>query len=451
MPKKRSTNTAIARRLTALEQKLNTLTDRHAPQEPAGKLHRAAMRIENFGLTRIFAALGIWLFVISIAGFVISGIALYQEREARREEAQFRKLAQVATAWELLLTRASGDIGKGNVVNTIIVAEGQLEDADLSCKNAGLFRDGQCSAPPHYNDVVLGDDDFWENDPERTTCDGPSCDTRSYLTRTNFEGAIISRLTAEKLLLDENFNGVIGRDWIVRDADFSTVFTIDDSGNAVEQNFAAQFECVRCWFFDSKLSWKTARNFFSATLERSIVVIPAGAPLDLREYWGFESFLDTPVVFHRAGLEEATLNHFFSRNPEPFRWAKYVEWDLYEYGYLCASEQDIRTLWPHLEDLAKKKTARANLADRATSRKLHIEDVKQDLRYGIVQPRYWPTTCGEALASHGHADPAVILREGRESWLALQRKAYHCRYTFEEVEPLLRKRVLERLNPDGED
>jgi hypothetical protein len=93
-------------------------------------------------------------------GFVISGIALYQEREARREEAQFCKLAQVATAWELLLTRASGDIGKGNEVNTIIVAEGQLEDDRLSCQSAGLFRDGQCSAPPHYNDVVLDGDDF---------------------------------------------------------------------------------------------------------------------------------------------------------------------------------------------------------------------------------------------------------------------------------------------------
>ena len=70
-------------------------------------------------------------------GFVISGIALYQERKARREEAQFRKLAQVATAWELLLTRASGDIGTGNAVNTIIAAEGQLEDADYLVKARG--------------------------------------------------------------------------------------------------------------------------------------------------------------------------------------------------------------------------------------------------------------------------------------------------------------------------
>jgi hypothetical protein len=58
MPKKRPTNTAVARRITALEQKLDTLAERHAPQEPSGKLHRAAMRIENFGLTRIFAASG---------------------------------------------------------------------------------------------------------------------------------------------------------------------------------------------------------------------------------------------------------------------------------------------------------------------------------------------------------------------------------------------------------
>ncbi|MCX7564849.1 hypothetical protein OS189_00650 [Sulfitobacter sp. F26169L] len=61
MPKKRSTDTAIARCMTGLEKNLDLLAKRHVPQEPKDGTKRAAQAIENFGLTRIFAAAGVWL------------------------------------------------------------------------------------------------------------------------------------------------------------------------------------------------------------------------------------------------------------------------------------------------------------------------------------------------------------------------------------------------------
>ena len=88
-------------------------------------------------------------------------------RDERAQEAELRKLAQVATAWELLLTKVGGDIGKGNAITKIVSGANQMLGADLSCKAVGSYEDGQCLKAPIYTNVVFGDDDFWSDDPER--------------------------------------------------------------------------------------------------------------------------------------------------------------------------------------------------------------------------------------------------------------------------------------------
>lgn len=296
MPKKRSTNTAIARRITALEAKIDTLAKQYAPKAPVGGFQRAANAIENFGLTRILAAAGAWLVFVTVISFWFDYAARIEERTARLEEAEFRKLAQVATSWELLLTRAGGDIGKGNAINMIIAAQGQMQGADLSCKNAGVARDGICVSAPQYNEIVLDDNDFWAKDIDRTECSMfGGCETRSYVANTNFQNAKLRDLTAEKLLLDQNFNHVVGTGWRVRNAEYASVVLGDAQKTVFDRS--PEFTCDDCWFFDSTLSWQSVKSFSNPTLESTVVEMSQRWTEAEYDYWGFTTVIDFPVVF----------------------------------------------------------------------------------------------------------------------------------------------------------
>ena len=122
-------------------------------------------------------------------------------RDDRAQEAEFRKLAQVATAWELLLTKVGGDIGKGNAITTIVSGANQMLGADLSCKAVGSYEDGQCLKAPIYTNVVFGDDDFWSDDPERIH-PKYSWVTKPYIRSVNFRSSALLNLSAEELIVD---------------------------------------------------------------------------------------------------------------------------------------------------------------------------------------------------------------------------------------------------------
>ena len=431
MPKKRSTNTAIARRIGALEQKLDALAGRHAPELPAGKLHRAAMRIENFGLTRILAAGAAWLVLITVGSFWFDYITRDEERAARVEEAEFRKLAQVATAWELLLTRAGGDIGKGNAINTIVAAQGQLQGADLSCENIGVVMDGECVDAPQYNEVLLGDDNFWQDDTARNNCDQAGCDTKPYVLWTNFQGAFITDLIAETIRLGQHFDGVIGRNWIVRNAQLPQLFLI---GKEPQIDGSVKFTCSNYWFFDSELSWKSVAGFSNATIERSIVVLPSDNAVTPPKEWKFSTFLDSPVTFQRHSLSEAILADFFFPKEKPLDVSPFIEWDLYKNAEFCIAKADLTALWPRIAQRHKERESREISLMEEIVRKASEtgEEVDGRLLLAAMGQNEWPRTLEEGYGQLSYDISVAVFRDGRNHPRA-RPKAYSCKYKYADV------------------
>lgn len=122
-------------------------------------------------------------------------------RDDRAQEAEFRKLAQVATAWELLLTKVGDGNGEGNAITTIVNEANQMLGADLSCKAVGSYEDGQCLKAPIYTNVVFGDDYFWSDDPERVH-PKYSWVTKPYIRSVNFRSSALLNLSAEELIVD---------------------------------------------------------------------------------------------------------------------------------------------------------------------------------------------------------------------------------------------------------
>ena len=248
--------------------------------------HRSADKIEDFSLTRFVAALGIWLIIITLGTFWLDMIARNEERQARAEEREFRRLAQIATAWEVLLRPIGGDIGKGNALNTLIAGGQFVNNADFSCQAVGGFKDGVCVTPPQFNGLRFAEADFWATDPENVNDTGMNFGLVPYVGNVQFRGAAISDFRAEHLIINDDLADVDGSGWVVRLA----------RAEGADLNLG-DFICRDCAFYESELTWDIWRALPSAMLSNTTVYLPQ----DKREE--IEAMFDA-VFAERSGNPE---------------------------------------------------------------------------------------------------------------------------------------------------
>ncbi len=329
-------------RMDRLEAKLDAVIDRLPQPAPdtgwTAGLHKIADWLTGMWLTRILAALGIWALVVTIITLRQDITVRSEERADRIEEAEFRKLAQIATAWELLLTRAGGDIGKGNALNTIVEGGSQIVGADLSCEAVGIFEDGTCISPPIYTNVRFSEGSFWSSSDERQNCDFV-CFDQPYVREVNFAGAHIDGFIAEQIELDIFFEGVVGSNWHVRNARLRN--------GLVLYNSLTNFSCRYCWFFDSTFDYSLMDNIDRPILVSSRIVVDQEPEIDESGFNNdFITLLDRVVVFE---AETFVANEINARaDGSEFSVADNIYWQLYETTEFCLTEEDHQILKTHL-------------------------------------------------------------------------------------------------------
>ena len=413
-----------------LDRKIDSIIERLPANPPDRGLHRFATMLQGASLTRLLAALGIWLFVLTISGFVIEFFVRQEERNARREEAEFRQLAQIATAWEVLLTRAGGDIGKGNALNTLIAAGHLISGADFSCRAIGSYQDGVCLTPPEFNNVKLGFGDFWTED--RNPHSGQTEDGIVFFDNTTFEGANIFNLRAERLFLDRRFKGVSGSLWHVRNALPGRGRLVGDRWQEEDHKTAYEgFSCGACRFDSSMLPLDFILGMRGAIFVDTMILVPTG-------YLGRESnlgpggsavgrsqaFTDRPTVFVWAWDNDTTdaISHLVAEDA--------VLWESQKYLSYCASEIDFADLQEHWLTQKEQAEGEGDQEPIAPANEA-LEDLENRARYPV------------------RFDFADARGDDEQTYI--------CGLYFDTVEPVLAPRLLEMYHgyfgtsPDADD
>ena len=428
-----------------LEAKIDAIVERLPVPHPQKSGHRFANWLETGWGTRIVAALGAWLILLTIVAFWGERVVRSEERQARVEEAEFRRLAQIATAWEVLLTRSGGDIGKGNALNTLIAAGHTIGGANLSCDAVGVVEDGLCINPPEYNNVVLGDGDFWADDPDRLDCsfNAIGCYVPYYMDEVNFSGAGIEGLVAEKLRINDLFEGVRGEDWVVRNATSPHFDMSWASINPVRN--AAAFRCDDCAFYDSNLSWDVVQGFSSPTLVNSTIRIPDGMQIPSETEFEFTAYLDALPVFRRDGIQQAVANTWEDETLA-FDPAEYIEWSIYEGGRYCITIEDARRIQPFVFERLEQMRAQSIISQADYARESHLDGRKPrsvDLfPVVIMSARFDDDPRSEDFYVEG-----LFWRWGdqKHEMGVPESRNYNCGVPYVDVEPLIRERLVDRL------
>lgn len=410
-------------RLDRLEAKIDDIVARLPEPAPPKNGHRVADYLERGWGTRIVAALGVWAIALTIFAFWGEMVVRREERQARTEEAEFRRLAQIATAWEVLLTRAGGDIGKGNALNTLIAAGHEIQYTDLSCEAIGEFEDGVCVNPPQFNNVVLGDGDFWTGNANRLRCDGGfgGCYEPRYLAEVNLQGARISGLRAEGITLDKNFNGVEGEAWVARDVFATSSGVLGPSG----------FRCDQCEFYDSELAFGVIQSLEFPLFANSTVYVRESNRWSGGSY-RFLTFLDSPVLFRKPLLSDAVQAAWEDPTVE-FNPLDYVDLSLYENAHFCINEEDAHLLKSHLAERrdraeAQLATERRQSTDQPQIVLVHSEEdllFRELFEYRDFSQTYTLRTWDESAYPRREATTAQ----------------YYCGADLESVKPLLEQRI----------
>ena len=422
-------------------------------------------RVRRWPMTKLLDALSGWIAALTVIAVAVAIAAFWfdyqsrqEERAARQEERDFRRLAQIATAWEVLLTPVGGDIGKGNALNTLVAAGQVIDDADFSCRAVGTFRDGKCVTRPQFNGVRFGEGDFWVTDEGKLHDGGMDFFLLPYVRDVNFEDAVISDFTAENLFINEGFRNVTGRNWLVRGA--STFGFKLDLGT---------FTCRDCAFYESHLSWNILKSLVKFTLTDGVVFMPIKErdlierlfervsqpgrfrglvaekhpPLILEGYNSnfAQTHLEAPALFLWAEDDHVIIENFGPLNiGARQQWLPIIPfetfddalfWPMYREMSYCLNRQDYSKLRVHIRDLENKRQAEyeAENAAREKAGRLvyHFSNrlTHDEWGEGYTQPYQVPQR--QSLEDAFKAPPV---------------KQYKCNFDFEEVEPLLRKRLL---------
>lgn len=416
-----------------LEEKIDKIILR-LPRPPSddGPINLIARLIENSSVTRLLAAAGVWLFVFTLLGIVWEVRTRSEERVARQEEAEFRKLAQIATAWEVLLRPIGGDIGKGNALNTLISAKQIVRDADFSCEAAGTYIDGKCKNRPQFNNLFLGTEPFWEPDDH-----GDIGLFEGYVLDTNFSETEIHRLRAEYLEISNAFNFVKGSNWQVRNAyqyHFQT-----ESSNLIE------FACRSCTFYTSHLSFDFFRSLTIPTLIDVKIYIPKSNrtdALDILKNW------NTPRLNSSNEFSPRTQATTTLGNPVTFEFSEGPQGDgagmsfldvtpssslllpLYHDLDFCVTKTDYQSLLPHLLEIDSSKL------QKAEAFAVEQEGSESGVEFEMIVPsqRKWAST---------YATKLWVLPRTSTDWQRFGpvEELHECGYSYLEVEPLLLTRI----------
>ena len=350
-------------RLVRLEKKLDQLGRDLAPRRhETGKasrfFHRLADGIEGFSITRIIAALGIWLFLISIVAFVIDLRDRREERQARTEEREFRRLAQIATAWEVLLTPVGGDIGKGNALNTLIASNNPLEGADFSCAAIGVFQDGNCKSRPVFNGVDATGGHFWEG-PVRNLgqigqfdvgiggSEARYAPSRSALNGANLNESNWNGLQADGLEIGAHLSNVTGFGWTVRNALPGFNWYSGGLGSQAGRKSFEGFWCQFCSFHDSILPPEVMGSLEAPSLSNILVPVPFDylerqddIPVTLANASGAgTTFLDRPVMYVWSGFAGTPETQLIPEDG--------IIWDVNNRLSYCVDQDDAAWLLTH--------------------------------------------------------------------------------------------------------
>jgi len=448
-------------RMDRLEAKIDAVIDRLPEPAPdtgwTSGLHRRVRWFEGMWATRLLASLGIWLFLATLIGLYYESRIRAEERVARTEEAEFRKLAQVATAWEVLLTPAGGDIGKGNALNTLVKAGNRVINTDLSCQTVGTWRANRCVNPPVFSGLKLhAGDNLWD-EPQRDAPIIVGVGVRNYhLQNVNFDGAVITDLRASSLSFLSGFDNVRGSGWIVRNG-FSGAREMDWARGTRD------FVCRDCAFYQSRLDWPFMEGLFQTTISDSFVGLSSQAKLRISELaaqqditfghrasaidvaksgrimvndansFGFgwlTTHLSHPVVFVNFPwrLSEETASDFMigARNLTSVDdVVDRVHMPLYENLNYCVSKSDFAALAPYIASEISLGLAATQSLEAAYS-----EGAVSAYRAGLHSGKWADWGAGRQMLGPRSTRPVI----------------YKCGFRFQDVKPVLMQRLLEALS-----
>lgn len=105
--------------------------------------------------SKIVQLAGMVAAVVTVISVILTMEQVQEDLADRKEERESRRAERIERAWTRLLTRAGGNIGKGEALNTLI-AEGQnLSGLDLSCEAIGGWDDSakKCNKPPIFTRI----------------------------------------------------------------------------------------------------------------------------------------------------------------------------------------------------------------------------------------------------------------------------------------------------------
>lgn len=472
-----------------LEAKIDEIVNRlPIQQDSIGFVHRLAERINRFSFTRLLAALGVWLVLATGIGVYWEYNSRSEERLAREEEAEFRRLAQIATAWEILRTVIGGDIGKGNALNTLISADLPIGNVDLSCKAVGDYLDGICNKRPEYNGVALSSGSFWY-DEQPVSVDGPGGFSgppqQMLLEDVSFAGARMKQLVAEGLILDESFIDVDAHAWRIRGFSSSPRWYLE---GGLKDNPLGKFRCSDCEFYNGRLGLDLFRKisgrfasvrvfvgsytddrfpifnwseFYDAAndlsqlpdgyLETSRKTVSANSAVlpPIASTVGFgrpihETYLDAPILFLWAATKEVSretnrigslgfetetkLGPALSMEPS-LPDTEVVVWSLYEELDYCMNRSDFRDLM------------RINATAEVDTKEEDGALLQQGLENEFAA---LPVIVPESVSPEWSRDITAAIKPWHTQGAVTElppEQDYSCGWSYDFVEPVLRPRV----------
>lgn len=315
-------------RLTRIE---NALSVRTNDAYPKSAILRRMARFDQFWLTRFMFGLGAWLFVVTIAGFVLEYRSYNEDRATRRAEDDARRLAAISQAWETLLRPVGGNTGKGAAL-TLLLQQGQsIAGADLSCEGVGTWRDGTCLNPAIFSDLDL---------VGRARADGaPPDDEFMKVTSARFAGNTIAGLRSAYLPLGKSFKDVRAFGWKIDRIYSASALTLEPGETL------GTFSCMSCYLGGGDLHWNDFRTISRSVVNDVWVWVPDSAMMDQSTTESrIITTLDRPLRFVRADpiplKPELYIPNF--QNAEQFK--SKILWDFYEDVEFCANAQDSETL-----------------------------------------------------------------------------------------------------------
>ena len=200
-------------------------------------------------------------------------------------------------------------------------------------------------------------------------------------------------------------------------------------GQAGSRSPVSNLTCEDCSFFNSRLSYALLDDFRNPQLVASTVFVEDAN--EFKPTMSFRTFLDAPVLFVGRDTEE-NLRNYDRERLEDIDLGSDVQWAFYETGSYCVNEADYNSLQEHLKE-------RDEAARREYNERIAVQDVKEGELLEPVPP----------LMSDLFVSDFWTVAKFHDTTNTGQRFTktanYICLLGYEDIEPLLRNKVLDQL------